>query len=264
MKNLEIADVSVNKKLKVQICSDLHLEFPKNREWLEEHPIIPSGQVLVIAGDTYYLDRSYAELEFIKKVTGEFEKVFLIPGNHEYYTGYDISTALETTYLEVTDNVYMVNNYCEIIEGVNFVFSTMWSKIQRNIMQVMRGMADFEYIKYKGEKFNVDHFNEIHEYAFKFISDSVKTESKNVIVTHHLPSHLCNAKEFKGSVLNEAFCVEKTDFILDSKIDFWIYGHSHRNIGDFDIGNTRMITNQLGYVGWGEQKTFEYDKVISV
>lgn len=55
--------------MKIQICSDLHLEFSENRAWLEENPLIVGGEVLIIAGDTYYLERDYNELEFIDKVS---------------------------------------------------------------------------------------------------------------------------------------------------------------------------------------------------
>ena len=41
----------------------------------------------------------------------------------------------------------------------------------------------------------------------------------------------------------------------DSRIDAWIYGHSHTNI-DTEIGNTKVISNQMGYV-------FENEHVIN-
>ena len=51
----------------------------------------------------------------------------------------------------------------------------------------------------------------------------------------------------RGSVLNNAFASEYGDLIADSRIDAWIYGHSHTNI-DTEIGGTRIISNQMGYV----------------
>ena len=41
------------------------------------------------------------------------------------------------------------------------------------------------------------------------------------------------------------------DYIANSGIDYWIYGHSHRNI-DAHIGDTQILSNQLGYVSQGE------------
>ena len=53
--------------------------------------------------------------------------------------------------------------------------------------------------------------------------------------------------EFKGSPINGAFTSELGDFIAGSRIDYWIYGHSHRNINK-TIGNTQCVCNQLGYI----------------
>ena len=104
----------------------------------------------------------------------------------------------------------------------------------------------------------------IHEYAFAFINRAIKKEGKKVVVTHHLPSPLCNAPEFMGSILNDAFCVDKTDFIEKSDINCWIYGHSHRNLADFEINGTQLLTNQMGYVAWNEQHSFQLDKFIEI
>ena len=43
------------------------------------------------------------------------------------------------------------------------------------------------------------------------------------------------------------FYKEYGELIADSRIDAWIYGHSHTNI-DTMIGGTRIISNQMGYV----------------
>ena len=43
------------------------------------------------------------------------------------------------------------------------------------------------------------------------------------------------------------FYKEYGELIAESRIDAWIYGHSHTNI-DTVIGGTRMVSNQMGYV----------------
>lgn len=250
--------------MKIQICSDLHLEFSNNRKWLKENPLKAKGDILIIAGDTYYLNRNFAKLDFIKKVADEFEKVYLIPGNHEYYEGYDVSTGLSPFELNIKSNVHMLNNKSVEIGNVKFIFSTFWSLIEKNTIAIMKGMIDFRLIKYKDENFNINHFNELHNTAFKYVSSEIEEGKSNIVITHHLPSYQCNSEEFRNSILNEAFCVERTSFILDSEIKFWIYGHSHRNKSEFEIGNTKMITNQFGYVGWNEHQFFKYDKIIEI
>lgn len=45
--------------MKIQFVSDLHLEFPENRAYLAEHPLEVTGDILLIAGDTAYLDLDF-------------------------------------------------------------------------------------------------------------------------------------------------------------------------------------------------------------
>ncbi len=250
--------------MKIQICSDLHLEFKENREWFKHKPLIPKGDILIIAGDTYYLNRNYAKLDFIKKVADDFEMVYLIPGNHEYYEGYDVSAALVPFEKKIAENVILLNNTSVEIKNVRFIFSTFWSKIEKNILPILRGMVDFRRIKFAQENFTINHYNALHDAAFEFVSNEVKKSGKKIIVSHHLPSEQCNIEEFKFSPLNEAFCVDKTNFIFDHDIDYWIYGHSHRNLEDFKIGNTSLTTNQFGYIGRNEHRFFDYEKVIQI
>ncbi|MGN1214899.1 MAG: hypothetical protein ACI4TJ_01500 [Candidatus Cryptobacteroides sp.] len=77
--------------------------------------------------------------------------------------------------------------------------------------------------------------------------DAVKQSeaSKRIIVTHHLPSFQLSSPDFKGSRINGAFVSDEDDFIEKCGAQYWIYGHSHRNI-DKQIGRTRFVSNQLG------------------
>ena len=69
---------------------------------------------------------------------------------------------------------------------------------------------------------------------------------------------------YRGSDLNEAFAVELFNTIEASTIDYWIYGHHHSNTPNFTIGNTQMLTNQLGYVQNGEHQFFNAAKTIQL
>jgi predicted nucleotidyltransferase len=98
-----------------------------------------------------------------------------------------------------------------------------------------------------------DDFNLEHERCLAFIQQAISESDaeKIIVVTHHVPTQLCTAAEFQNSTINGAFTVELGDFISNSHIDYWIYGHSHRNI-KAQIGDTIIMSNQLGYVSDNE------------
>lgn len=77
--------------MKIQYISDLYLEFRSNASWIKEHPIRAVGDLLVVAGDTHLLDDDFYKLDFFKDLSDRFEQTFIIPGNHEFYRGYDVS-----------------------------------------------------------------------------------------------------------------------------------------------------------------------------
>ncbi|MBQ7254155.1 MAG: serine/threonine protein phosphatase, partial [Bacteroidales bacterium] len=60
-----------------------------------------------------------------------------------------------------------------------------------------------------------------------------------------------------------AFVSNEDDFIETCGADYWIYGHSHRNI-DRQIGKTRCLSNQLGYVFAREHQSFDSGKVLDL
>ncbi len=248
----------------LQYLSDLHLEFPDNRLWLEDNPIVPTGDVLVVAGDTHHLGPGFAKLDFWDFCAANFQRTYVIPGNHEYYRGYDLGRNPLSFREELRDNVVLLNNQSETVDGIQLIFSTMWSRIDRKVMEVYRGLYDFRAIKYEGRNLTVNDFNAVHEACWAFLKAEIEKPGPKVVVTHHLPSEECNAPVFKGSALNEGFCIDKSRFIETNDIAAWIYGHSHRNVGDLEIGDTWLLTNQLGYVGYGEQKGFSNEQALRV
>lgn len=87
---------------------------------------------------------------------------------------------------------------------------------------------------------------------------------KTIVVTHHVPTFMNYPEQYKGSALNEVFATELYDMIETSSIDYWLYGHNHQNIPAYTIGNTTMLTNQLGYIQANEHKIFNPSAVITI
>ena len=259
---------------RIQFVSDLHLEFPKNRRWLADHPLEVTGDILLIAGDTAYLDLpesgcdTYSQYDFWDWASEHYKQVIVCFGNHDFYGYYDLATMPNGYCKEIRSNIHAYYNEVVHIGDIDIIVSTLWAKIPPYDAYVTeRNVSDFYRIVYDGHRLTTDDFNNEHERCMQFIRQSVETSKAKtkIVLTHHVPTQLCTAKEFQGSTINGAFTVELGDYIADSGVDFWIYGHSHRNI-DAKIGKTEIVSNQLGYISQGEYVTngFDPSKFIEV
>ena len=252
--------------LQLQYASDLHLEFPANKEFLKQHPLQPLGNVLVLAGDIVPFAIMGMHKDFFSNVADHFETTYWLPGNHEYYH-FDIAEKGGMVHEQICSNVFLVNNTSVVHENTKLIFSTLWSKISPGHQwQIERSLNDFHLIKHKGFRFSVEQYNQLHEESLAFIQNELKhtKEEKLAIFTHHCPTFLNYPEQYKGDVLNEAFAVELYDLIDASGIAYWVYGHHHSNTPDFGIRNTKLITNQLGYVQRNEHGLFEANKCIEL
>ena len=88
--------------MKIQYASDLHLEFRDNSRWLKENPLIPIGEILVLAGDIGYLvDENYSGHPFWYFCAENFQQTIVVPGNHELYKDFDINDLHEDWQQEI-------------------------------------------------------------------------------------------------------------------------------------------------------------------
>lgn len=156
------------------------------------------------------------------------------------------------------ENVGYYQNQVLRIDDTDFIMSTFWSHIEpADEYFVWKGLNDFRQTMYKGKLLQTEAYNQMHDFCLGHIKKSLaeSTAEHIVVVTHHLPTLQVVAPQHKGSVLNSAFASEYGDLIGNSRINAWIYGHSHTNI-DTEIGSTKVICNQMGYA-------FENEHVIN-
>lgn len=251
-------------EMKVQYCSDLHLEFPENRKFLTRNSLKPAGEILLLAGDIITFREMEKVREFFDFVSDNYSEVYWVPGNHEYY-GSGITEKRNPLWEDIRPNVHLVNNQTVDHGGYRFIFSTLWGRISPRLeWDIQRRISDFSAIAYEGEKFTPRQFTALHEESVAFMQKALKEGQTipTVVVTHHVPTLLNYPPVYKGSLLTEAFAVELFDLIETSGPDWWIYGHHHINTPAFRIGRTGMLTNQLGYVHHREHGSFRRDLVI--
>lgn len=253
--------------MKIQYCSDLHLEFPDNYNFIKKYPLKPVGDILVIAGDFYLISYNTAAIkDFISYASDNFQEVYWLPGNHEYYHS-DINTYPFSFLEKIRSNFFLINNKIISKENTDIIFSTLWSEIPiQDQWYISKNVSDFLVIKNNKKKFTPDDFNKLHAECLNFIKKQslLKNEKEKIIVTHHVPTKLNYPDEYKGSKLNSAFCTELYEFIETSEIGYWIFGHHHVNVHSFKIGKTHMLTNQLGYIHYNENYGFRNDAIIKI
>jgi predicted phosphodiesterase len=251
--------------MKIQYASDLHLEFSDNYSYLKRNPLKPVGDILVLAGDIGYLnDDNYSKHPFWDWASDNYRQVIVAVGNHELYKYYDLAKMPQDLVCSIRDNVKCYYDAVVRVENVDFIISTLWAKIPlEEAYLTERDISDFQRILYNGEKLTWDNFNREHEKCFHFIQNVVSksTAEHIVVVTHHVPSFQLTSPDFTRSKLNGAFTVELAPYIETSPIEYWIYGHSHRNI-DKIVGKTQCLSNQLGYVFHNEHLSFDLEKII--
>ena len=255
--------------MRIQYMSDLHIECADNSRYIKYNEFPVTGDVLVLAGDIFYLRNDVAPLDkFWKWASANYRQVLIVPGNHDYYGRYDVMTKGMQWSWKFKENVGYYQNQVVRIDNVDFILSTLWSHIPPTDEYVVsHGLNDFYQTLYNGHRLTVDDYNQMHQFCLDFIKRSVaeSTAEKIVVVTHHLPTRQVVAPQHQDSLINSAFVTELGDFIANSRIDVWIYGHSHTNI-DTTIGKTKIVSNQLGYVFHDEHLSngFDVGKYIEI
>ena len=255
--------------MKIQYASDLHLEFAENGNYIDDGGIEPVGDVLVLAGDVSYLgDRNMMKRHFFDWCAEHFKETFVVPGNHEFYDGFDIGRTMVAFELEVRPNVRYLNNRSVVLDDTELFFTTLWTKIDpMRLWSVQQGMNDFRHGLLNGERFHANEVDGLHQQCMDWLSGALaaSTAAHKVVVTHHCPTSQKEFNCYPGGALNSAFQVALDAFIEQCGADYWIYGHTHFAGGSGTrIGETTLLCNQLGYVFQNEHRQFDAKAVIEL
>lgn len=227
----------------IKFISDLHLEFCNKKEICNIFDTIGSGEILILAGDIGDpFEQYYSHL--FEHVSKNYEKVFCICGNHEYY-GHRIDKT-NKKFNELCNKYGIINMNQGMInyKNVRFIGTPLWSHVTNNCDL----QCDTRHIKDMGIK----HRNNMYARNCKFIQENLLTDLPTIIMTHHLPSYSLIHNQYKTPnyiMLNEWYASSTIEEDLDftgSNVVAWIYGHTHIPLTK-TINGINTYCNPLGY-----------------
>lgn len=246
--------------VKFQIASDFHIEIDHRENIPLREYIIPSADVLILAGDIGRIHKFDQLKKFLVQLCPQFQIVLYVLGNHEFYrvrnteekSMDDLIVTVKSLEQEIP-NLYILDRSSVIIEDVCVIGTTLWSNSTVEIPPFVR-ISGMNLDRYNTMfKQNVDYISQMVEYC-------VEKKLKPMVVTHHCPTYSAIGK--KDFDRYKSLYVSNLDYLLQtSKIHTWVYGHTHKNMDIYFQKKTRVISNQKGK---GKDTDFSLNKVISV
>jgi len=242
--------------MKVQIVSDLHVEFHQDQGSGFFQSLDPGGvDVLIVAGDLA-IDLRGMLFESLVALGRRFKNVVYVPGNHEYYHSDRKKVRKVLDRVEsAMSNVFPLDMNTVTIDGQRFIGHTLWFKdtVQARVGQ--KHISDFQMIGGDFGEWVYKENGKVRKWFMKSI------HKDDIVVTHHLPSLKCSGQHWHRSVLQPYFVCPMDTTIGSKKPLVWVYGHTHDS-HDLLIGDTRMICNPFGYAAQRENPKFNERLVL--
>lgn len=250
--------------MKIQILSDLHLEFFKTlrkaKEFLET--LVCDCDMVCLAGDITTCNQAQDHLLLLSKVFKGKDIVY-IPGNHEYYNSSKLMTDItlrdnsKKCGIHFLENDYYVKDDCVIVGACSW---------HENYVKRSSGhLNDFRLIEdlRKSPLSAVSWGNSSYLYFDSVMGMGQLRDKKVICMTHNAPLYQHTPLEYKGNELNIYFTNDWSGLIKKHDIKLWISGHLHGSV-NFKKYGTQFIENSYGYVNHSENETFIKHLVVDV
>jgi hypothetical protein len=282
----------------IQVASDLHLEMlfnnPKMREDVAQEivdsMIVPSAPYLVLAGDigcpgNVWGKRQYAR--FLEKQSEQFKLVFVLAGNHEYFSEVKGSSFIPCTapaiHAAIKDvcskfaNVVFLDRKVAVVDGVRLIGATLWTDIaEEQESRIESSVCDYKRI-YLPRGRNLTGTTRLltardvriwHQTDLKFIEWQCRIAQElgqdAVILTHHCPTTKYSCDQgISCSSISSAFSSDAWDRLKKwDCIKAWVFGHTHHSI-DVLEEHVRLVSNQHGYY-YEKSEAYRPDFVLAL
>jgi len=252
---------STHNKVSLQYISDLHIDSQKVTPTIK-----PKSKYLAICGD---IGQPYATnyKNFLKEQSDKFEKVFFVPGNHDF----DLGPMYHRNRVEKWEpfvknicnsfkNVHYLNcNTYNLNDDVLIAGSILWSKPMPRTDSVYSD-NDPRVSRY------LEHIIE-HNRHVDWISGVINQNpnKKVIMLTHFVPTFKLIEEKYmaRGQYATSWFATD-LEHLIRSPIRVWICGHTHSVI-TAKVNGVKCAINAYGYGDENGYKDKEnIDKVIEI
>lgn len=252
--------------MKIQLASDLHLEFIQ-RDYPGKRLIepAPGADVLVLAGD---IANGTQAIELFADWPVQ---VLYVAGNHEFY-GYTFDQLrIDLRKAAAGTSIHFLDNDAFQMDGVRFLGATLWTdyKLARDLSQLTqmrhaeRCIRDHSAIR-AGNGYFTDFTAQMaldeHEKSRAWLENELAKpfDGKTVVITHHGCHRLSVHPRYVGNVANAAFVSDLSSLLF--KANFWLHGHVHDSF-DYSASGCRVVANPRGYAKnrWKSKNPRDFD-----
>ena len=243
--------------MRILVMSDLHFEFHEDAGASFMESLDPTGvDVLVLAGDIAVGSEIPAALVLFCRRFRRAQVIF-VHGNHEFYH----STVPEVQQLtrQVARrhrNLRWLETRTVKLQGQRFLGATLWFPHDPSALPNRQYLSDF---------FEIQDFEPwVYEQNRRTVAWLRRVARPgDVVITHHLPTPQAVAPLFADNALNPFFVCDVEDVITKQRPALWIFGHTHGS-ADFQLAETRLVCNPLGYVGAEQNAGFESRFIVEI
>ena len=256
--------------MRIQIASDLHLEFcPGHMPGEAAFRPMSDRDLLILAGDIGVATLAWP---FVQRELAN-SPVIYVPGNHEYYsprTRSSIDSDWKALAAENPDLHYLVAAGVTI-DGVRFWgapwYSDLWGITPDDSdgawyhRFVTMCISDF-LEEWAGGEWTLSRHVNLHFVQTELLA--AQAGRIDVVITHWPPTKGAIHPKYHGDRINPYFINDRPDLVREVGAALWISGHTHEAY-DYEEGPTRCIGNPTGYPGeYCESRLFRPDRVVEV
>ena len=237
--------------MEIQYISDIHIDLLTPKQIMRFKSLFkPIAPICVLAGDIGNpFKNEWQYFDLLVFVSSHFEKVFLICGNHEYYTNNieETENKISSIVSDISPNITFLNNSYEDYEGIRFIGTTLCSNIQNPDFTT----NDILCIN----NFSVEKNNELHDTAVKFLqkelSNCIDNNIYSIVISHHLPLNELTHPYYKKDIYKnylQCYSSDLSEIITKNGriILGWFYGHTHKSSIQTHYNNI-FLCNSVGY-----------------